>query len=392
MRITDLSVKRLLVPQNGRVTYNDDSIPGFGVRVSSNGVKSFVLLVGRNRKRVTIGRYPIVTLSEARARARELIAERVLGKDDVPSLKFEDAIPIFIASRYGDDYVKPGTKEETERLLRRYFLPKFRHEQLVTIKTHEVANIIDKLHKTPSTAHHAFGAIRLFFRWAEGRQYVLRSPCAVLQPPPTSMPRDRVLSCDEIKAVLTAVREDNGTFPTIVELLLLTGQRRGEIMNLRAEWIDWEGRTITFPAKVTKNKRQHTIPFGPRAEELLRRGEAKGMLFPALGTNGKRPYGGWSKSKAGLDERCLLPYWTLHDLRRTFATNLAALGVPVHVTEKALNHVSGTMGGIVAVYQRHTYEKEIRDAMTVWGTCLDDLMREARSVVCINDRLLQNVA
>jgi len=380
MRLTDLSVKRLLVPQKGRVTYNDDSVPGFGVRVSSRGVRSFILVVGRNRKRITIGRYPTIMLSEARARARELIAERVLGKDDVPSLKFEDAVPIFIASRYGDDYIKPRTKEETERLLRRHFLPKFRHEQLANIKTHEIAAVIDGLRKTPSIAHHAFGAIRLFFRWAEGRQYVLRSPCAILQPPPTSIARDRVLSRYEIKSVLAVVRENSGSFSTIAELLLLTGQRRGEIMNLRADWIDWDGRTITFPAKVTKNKRQHTIPFGPRAEELLKRGEPKGLLFPALGTDGKRPYGGWSKSKAKLDKRCPLLDWTLHDLRRTFATNLAALGVPVHVTEKALNHISGTTGGIVAVYQRHTYEREIRDALNAWERHLNELMDETQSV------------
>lgn len=376
MKITDQFLKRLKAPANGRVTYSDESVPGFGIRVSASGVKSFTLLVGRNRKRITIGRYPLVSLSEARARARELVAERVLGKDDLPPMTFGEAVPLFIASRYGGDYIKPRTRDETERLLNRHFVPKFRYDQLAVIKTHEIADVIDKLRKTPSIAHHAFGAIRLFFRWAEGRQYVLRSPCAILQPPSPSRPRERVLARAEIKTLLMNVREHAGTFPTIVELLLLTGQRRGEISSLRAEWIDWEKRTITFPSAITKNKRAHTLPFGPRVGELLRRGETKGLLFPAARTEGKRTFAGWSKSKGKLDRECGFPYWTLHDLRRTFATNLAALGVAVHVTEKVLNHVSGSLGGIVGVYQRHTYEKEMREAIDLWEGWIEDLMRE----------------
>ena len=162
MYLTDHTVKRLRV-ESGRAVFNDDSIPGFGIRVSANGRKSFVLLVGRHRKRITIGQYPTITLHEARTRAREIIAERILGKDDLPSIIFEEAIPIFISSRYGDNYLKPRTKKEVERLLKRHFLPKFRYSQLAEIKTHEIADIIDKLRKTPSIAHHAFGAIRLSF-------------------------------------------------------------------------------------------------------------------------------------------------------------------------------------------------------------------------------------
>ena len=167
-------------------------------------------------------------------------------------------------------------------------------------------------------------------------------------------------------------RASGSTFATIVELLLLTGQRRGEIAGLRHEWIDWDKRTITIPAAITKNKRVHRIPFGDQVETLLRKGKSKGVLFPGRGTN--TPFDGWSKCKPKFDEDCPLPHWTLHDLRRTFATNLAALGVPVHVTEKALNHVSGTTGGIVAVYQRHTYEKEIREAMELWERSITDLL------------------
>jgi integrase len=372
MHLTDHTVKRLRVDA-GRAVYSDDSVPGFGLRVSSNGAKSFVLLVGRNRKRITIGRYPIVTLHEARARAREIIAERTLGKDDLPSLKFEAAVPIFLASRYGDNYLKPRTPNEVERLLRRHFLPKFRHDQLSEIKAHQIADLIDGLRRTPSIAHHAFGAIRLFFRWAETRQYVHRSPCAVLQPPRSSRPRERVLSLDEIKALLSEARQSGTTFAIIVELLLLTGQRRGEIASIRAEWIDWEQRTITFPYTVTKNKRTHTIPFCGRVNTLLRKGNGKGLLFPARGTDDARPFDGWSKCKPKFDLECPMPHWVLHDLRRTFASGLASIGIQMPVTERLLNHVSGSFSGIVGVYQRYDFVPEMRNAVVAWEEYIQKL-------------------
>src|SRR5665213_1761972 len=135
MRLTDLSIKRLAVPPTGRVTYSDDTVPGFGVRISASGMKSFVLLLGRSRKRITIGRYPTIALADARARARELVAERVLGKEDMPAIKFDDALPVFLASHDPENSLKPQTRLETERVLRKHFLPPFRHEPLHAIST-----------------------------------------------------------------------------------------------------------------------------------------------------------------------------------------------------------------------------------------------------------------
>jgi integrase len=374
MRLTDLSVKKLKAPEKGRITYNDDALPGFGVRLSSSGAKSFVLLVGRSRKRVTIGRYPTVSLLEARAKAREVVAGHVLGKDEAAKLKFEDAIPLFIKSHYGDSYAKPRTRDEIERLLRRHFLPKFRHDQVAAVKSQAVAQIIDGLCDTPSIAHHAFAAIRMFFRWADGRGYVIRNPVAGLRAPRQGPPRERVLSRHELKAILKAAYASDTTFNRIVRLLILAGQRRGEIAALDPAWVDFEKRNVTLPAALTKNKREHVVPLGALALAALREVEDGELFFPGRGTD--TPFDGWSKCKPKFDEACPLPHWTLHDLRRTFATNLAALGVAVHVTEKLLNHVSGSTGGIVAVYQRHSYEAEMRAAIELWERFVAGLLRE----------------
>jgi len=180
-----------------------------------------------------------------------------------------------------------------------------------------------------------------------------------------------------LTVVLRQARSEELTFHSIVQLLIYTGQRRNEIASLRAEWIDFENRTITLPPLITKNKRQHTFPFGKMAEAVLKKGAKTGLLFPARGKDG--PFNGWSKVKPAFERNCEIEPWVLHDLRRTFATNLAALGVPIHVTEKLLNHVSGTTGGIVAVYQRHAYLDEMRLAIDAWEKHLAFLMKRKQA-------------
>ena len=391
MRLTDLTVKTLAPPAKGQVTYIDDTLTGFGVRVSQGGVKSFVLVQGRSRRRITIGRYPAISLQDARARAKELLAERILGKSDLPPLRFEEAVELFLETYFPIDYPKPSYKKEVGRQLRRYFLAPLRYEKLDTIQPQMIARIIDRMHRTPGEARHAFGTIRLFFNWAARRGYVSRSPCEHLRAPGKPGVRDRVLSAPEVREVVEHARSEDSMFNSIVQLLLLTGQRRGEIAALEAEWIDFENRTITLPASLTKNKRQHRFPFGSIADSILRNAVERrravfaeldiqpkriGCLFPARGT--RTPFAGWSKCKPQFDRSCPLDHWVLHDLRRTCATNLAALGTPIQVTEKLLNHVSGATGGIVAIYQRHAYFDEMREAVERWEQYLAILIGMTR--------------
>jgi integrase len=303
----------------------------------------------------------------------------MLGKRDAPSVDFDGALKLFISTQFPKNYPKPRTKAETERLLNRHFLPPLRYEKLGAIPPTEISRLIDRLDKTPSEARHAFAAIRQFFNWAANRGYVERSPCEHLKAPGSAVSRDRVLSDDELKKVLENARSESTTFHNIIELLTYTGQRRNEIASLRAEWIDFENRTITLPATITKNKRQHTFPFGELAEVVLKRGNRKGLLFPARGKE-DTVVNGWSKLKPNFDSACPIDAWTLHDIRRTCATSLAALGVPVHVTEKVLNHVSGTTGGIVAIYQRHAYLDEMRAAIKAWENHLRSLLKLGATV------------
>jgi integrase len=161
-----------------------------------------------------------------------------------------------------------------------------------------------------------------------------------------------------------------------VQLLLLTGQRRVEIGSLRWSYIDETERTITLPGTLTKNHREHTFPFGGMAAGILASVPRMGdTLFPARGHD-EVPFSGWSKSKPKLDRLCGAEHWTLHDLRRTFATQLAGLGVAPHVIERLLNHASGRISGVAAVYNRYAYLTEMREAVSRFETKLEKLVAD----------------
>jgi integrase len=373
--LTDLTLRNLKPVEGRQVIYLDRTLKGFGVRISEKGAMSFVLTYGADRKRVKIGDVGIIKLTEARAEARRILAERTLGKDIPPSMTVEAALAVFLAD--AEKRTKSRTTRDYTRLLRRHLAKLFR-ASLADVSARDLAHIQDRLGDTPSEAAHALVAIKVFFNWCVRRGYVAISPCARLTAA-KSPSRDRVLNDAELKLVYDQALTFPFPFGAIVRLLILTGQRRSEIGLLRWEWIDADKRTISLPPEITKNNRPHTFPYGQMVTDILDTvPRSDGYVFPAAREHVKgravRTINGWSNSKKAFDKLALIAPWTLHDLRRTFATNLAALGTPIHVTEKLLNHVSGTTGGLVAVYQRHAYMDEMRAAVFAWEKRLSELL------------------
>jgi integrase len=225
-------------------------------------------------------------------------------------------------------------------------------------------------------ANHAFAAMRGFFGWAARHDYVTTSPCDRLQSPAIHIERDRVLTDAELAKVFLQARVTPYPFGYIVQLLILTGQRRGEIAALRWEWIDHDEKTITLPASLTKNKREHFVPFGEMAAAVLatipRQNE---FVFPALRDRKKGEpatiFAGWGKPKAAFDkaiqgklQKSPVGHWTLHDLRRTASTMWAKIGVPQNINDRLLNHVSGgTLSPVAAIYNRYQFQDEMREAV-----------------------------
>lgn len=370
LNLTEITIRNLRAPEKGATTYFDDGLKGFGVRVSQGGTKSYVLIHGSNRRRVKIGRCDVIKLGDARSAARSILANRTLGKHSPTPKSFETALAEFLETRPAKN--KPSTVKSTTRVLNKHFLPRLRRERMNDIRRDDIADILKGLRHTPGEQNHAFAIARLFFRWAEREQIIDRSPCTLMQMPSPIRSRDRVLDDEELRKIVATAQNERSTFHTIVLLLLLTGQRRGEIAALTGTMVDLEKDLITFPKELTKNRRPHTFPIGPMAHDLFKDAYKEGLLFQARGSDG--PFSGWSKCKMEFDKACGATGWTLHDLRRTFATGLASLGTPIHVTEKILNHVTGTMGGIVSVYQRFRFLDEQRHAIEAWEAKLTRIL------------------
>ena len=333
MRLTDVTIRSLPSPTSSYFIHLDDQIRGFGVRVSKGGTKTFVLTYGTERRRVKIGRYPQISLAQARDMARKHLAELTLGVKPAP-VRLKALIERFLTEKR--QLTRPSTYASYSRHLKRHL--DF-DADVTTITARQLADIFDRLHHTPQERSHLIVVVKILFRYAQRLGFVDRNPMEGFKAT-TSPPRERVLSPIELRAVWHACPDD--AFGTSVKLMALTGQRKGEIQHMTLD-----GELATIPSAHTKNKRTHVFPVGEMAKELL----------------GKpREFNGWGKSKARLDNQCGVSGWTLHDLRRTYATTLAELGTAPHIIEAILNHKSGIISGVAQTYNRFRYTDEMRAA------------------------------
>jgi integrase len=371
--LTDISVRALSPPERGQITYWDEMVSGFGIRISQGGAKSFILVEGPNRQRHTIGRYPTLALKTARNEAKRLKAELTLGLHKPSTISFAEAKELFLdACRQKN---KPRTVADYTRILNRHF--RFGKMRLGDISRADVQKRLAKLRATPSEQNHAFVAVRIFFNWALREQLIPANPIAGMSAPNRLVSRDRVLSDQELATIFRAARGHPYPFGSIITLLIVTGQRRGEIAALEWDWIDKQDRTIALPGSLTKNSHAHVFPIGELALAVLEAVPQMGpYVFPSRVESGTI-FKGWGKCKTRFDaELESVESYTLHDLRRTFASTLAKLGTPIHVTEKLLNHISGTVSGVAAIYNRHSYMDEMREAIAAYKAHLANLTDE----------------
>jgi integrase len=319
----------------------DGKLPSFGIRVGKHR-KTWIVIKGKNRTKVTIGHYPSMKLADARQTAHAALGAPH-KKTTAPT--FPVAREAFLA----EPRWRPRSLAVLQSSLRHFTWTR----PIDKITAADIAEALDAIPHTSARAH-ALKDIRTFFNWCVPR-YLPSSPCVGFKMP-AYRPRERVLTDDELKRVWFAA-EDMGVYGKQVQCLITTGQRIGQIVSFEQSWAS-EDR-ITFPAEIMKGGREHSIPLRPMTKVIL----------PHLTVT---TYQG--KRKHELDTSSGVTDWTLHDIRRTFATGLAALSIPIHVTEKLLNHFSGTTGGIVGVYQKHQYWNEQAAALDTWEAHLSKLL------------------
>jgi hypothetical protein len=258
MRLTELTLRQLK-HRDRQVTYFDDLLPGFGIRIGKKR-KTWVVLVGPKRQRVTLGHYPALGLQEARGQARGVLASP--ARSDTPQ-GFVEAVESFLRLHHGQKN-RAKTIYEKDRTFRNLFIPAWSGRKLKEITSHNINTILDTLTDKPATRYYAYITIGTFFRWAVRRDLIDKNPCAHVIPPPQPNPRERLLTDAEVTKIRDWAIEgcqDGKRFCAIILFLLLTGQRRHQAALLKPEWIDHRDCTITWPAQVMKNKRSHTIPI-----------------------------------------------------------------------------------------------------------------------------------
>ena len=419
-RLTDKRVEKLTGEAGKRVEIFDAIVRELSVRVGKSGKKSWSVMYriageggfgkrGKQR-RMSLGAYPLVLLSDARDRARDALdmADRGLDPASIRTTEIDQRhTRTFeaVLDRFVELHVKPNTKDgrraekraryakkeaaigsgifrgvraPAERLLREHVEPKWRGRLLETISRADANKLLDEVVTDHGVAiarevrKHLSGMLN----WSADRGLIAVSPIAGLRRNDLRYRRrERVLTMDELKRVWEAADMLGYPFGGYIQLLLLTGQRRSEIAGLRTAWIDTDARTFEIPAEQYKSGREHVVPLSATAWmliESLPKWDEGDFLFTT--TAGSRPISGFAKAKARIDEMIAklakrnglepLEPWTLHDLRRSAATHMARLGVHQEHIERVLGHV---VAGVAGTYNRYSYLDEKRAALELWG-------------------------
>lgn len=354
----------------------DSSLPGFGLRVGKSA-RTFIVLIASGRRQ-SIGRYPHITLSEARTEAKRILAEKTLGKVRPVHTAFGDARNSFIEECEQKNRFR--TVRDYKRLLGKHY--DFGRTSVGDIKPKDILKRLNKLHQTPAEQRYAYVAGRVFFNWCVRQHIIDRSPMENMAVPKAGISRERVLTDEELAKVYRTALKGQTPFYKIVALLCLTAQRKSEIAGLQWSWIDEEEQLVEFPGEITKNKLVHVFPYGDQAQAVLDSVPCfqSPYVFPAARqrTATTTVFNGFSKAKETFDEESGIEGWTLHDLRRTVSSGMAALKVPQTHVERLLNHVSqGTQSPIARIYNRYQYLEEMREAIHKWESHLAALISEA---------------
>lgn len=371
----------------------DGLLAGLYLIVQPSGGKGWAIRYrhgGKSRK-LTLGGYPAFGLGEAREAAKEALQTVAKGGDPASQKRiskqeaaegrdlFENVVADFLKRhRTKRDGTVPRSLPEIKRMFEHDVLPRWRGRRIQDITKRDVNELLDGLidKGVGSMTNRVFSIVRLLMNWAVGREIIDLSPCVGIRPPAAEVPRDRVLSDDEIRRFWNATETQGYPFGPMLRLLLVTGARLSEIAKMPWSELSLDRRMWSLPKERTKNSRAHDVPLSKLAIEIIQDlpkiASTRQLVFT---TTGAKPASGYSRAKINLDKLMTadgdeFPAWKFHDLRRTAATGMQRLAIPPHITEAVLNHKSGTIRGVAAVYSRYDYADEKRAALDAWAKFL----------------------
>ena len=391
MRLTERTIKCIRPPETGYSIIWDENLPGLGVRTTASGVQSFIFNY-RNaegvQRRTTLGRFPSLSATAARLKARELKARNDLGTDPLQAkqdrrngLNLTELVDLYSARWLRN--LRAG--DQTERYLRAEALPWFgRNPKVATIKRRDIIRMCEeKAMRAPVSANRLLAAMKSLCTWAVERDFLDANPAAGIRRPSPEKSRDRVLSEDEIRALweaLPGARHMTENTRTALKLILLLAQRPGEVCGLEWSELDLARGWWELSREKTKSDRTHRVPLSPMVLKLIdAQPKADRWVFPSVND---QPLKRLALSHAVRRNNFMqLERWTPHDLRRTAASHMAAAGVQRFTIERVLNHADRSMGG---VYDRYSYDKEKRRALERWARKLRSIIGEPTGATVVS--------
>jgi len=402
MKLTDKTVETARCPPGHKdALFFDDTLPGFGLRVTAAGARMFIVQynVGKTKRRTTLGAWGAeLTATQARRKAeamrgqirdrRDPVAERkaalavaLRGEAEAKAAAASAAYTVeTLIGDWTEHHLAARSASYRARVpteLRRALKPWLTApaERFARADAVRVLDAVKLLHG-PVAANRLRAEARACWAWAVKRGALAVNPWeATPRPLARETARERVLSDAELGTLYITTGTLTEPWGVLVRTLILTGQRRGEVAGMRWDELDLDAGTWSLPGARTKNGQPHVVPLPAEAVALLRTVKRRKGAEVVFEGPRKTAVSGFGKMKGRLDSalveaakeagRTVAP-WVLHDLRRTVATGLQRLGVRLEVTEAVLNHVSGSRSGIVGVYQRHGWEAEKAAALRAW--------------------------
>lgn len=414
-KLTEAAIRRAKLPEKGAPQIDLwDALSPVALRLSYGGSKTWVCQPRVLRKgrwvpaRITLGRWPTVSLADARKMARGAVEAAATGEDPKGlarqrraelEKRSKDTVAA-VAQQFLTQYFKRNERAESTKaayerlLLEADDLTSWRDRPITSIVKRDIRDVIDQMiaRDAPAGANRTLAYLKRFFSWCVEEEYLTASPAAGIKRPTQERGRERNLSTAEIREVWQAFETEGGAFGAIFELALLTGQRRGEVVGIKTgELVNLDGKEPQWelPSTRTKNKLPHIVPLSRQAIEIIRTRPKIGKAGLLFTTTGETVISGFSKAKERIDDtiaanrkaagvREAMPQWTIQDLRRTVSTRMHEdLEIQPHVVEAVLNHISGHRAGVAGTYNRALYLKEKREALTAWADYLDKLVRPA---------------
>lgn len=412
MKFTARMVEALR-PKESRYEVWEDGRNGFGVRVSPKGQKSWVYLYWFDgvKRRMTLGRYPEMTLADAHSAHSDAegLKERGVDPGTVKVKANQDQRDADTVKDVTEAYMraitgKKKTAYEDQRVIDKDILPAWGRRKAKDLIKRDVIGLLDTIvaRGAPIQANRTLAVIRRMFNWAISRDIVLFNPCQGIEAPGTERQRDRVLSKEEIKSLWNNLPKCKiaTEIQLAIKFQLVTIQRKGEIVQAERSEIDFGEKVWTIPAEKAKNGLAHRVPLSDMAIEILEQvmeldKNSEWVFASSYFTSKDSPIKARSvdhaiKNNMTTDKNDVptLEVGNVrpHDLRRTGASFMTSIGIPRLTVSKILNHAERD---VTAVYDRHSYDTEKRRALDAWAAKLNEIIedrKEADNVVPLQDR------